>query len=364
MRIINRYVLKELAGPFFGSLLVSTLILAAGNIIQTVDMVINKGVEITQVIKIFVYFLPYVLIFTIPISVLAAVLLGFGRLSGDNEITALRTNGVGLFRMIFPAVICGFIISLLNVPLNDKILPQAEYAARKLIKQIGIKHPSALLEPGVFIKGFKNYIVFIHQAKGNTLKDIRIYEPNEKGPTRTIIADRGEIISVPDENSVKLRLEDGSADEIDPNKPDEFYKITFEEYQLTLNLDKTVDINKIEKKAREKSIKELLSDLVELKGAKGGEIPIMIEINKKIALAFSNLVFVLVGIPLAITAHRREKFIGFGMAMGLFLLYWGIMLGGIACAIRDIIPPWVGVWSADILLFIVALVMLVRISAK
>ena len=119
MRIIYRYLLKELGGPFLASLFVSTIILAAGNIIQTADMVMNKGVELFQVVKIFLFFLPYVLTFTIPISVLSAVLLGFGRLSGDNEVTALRTSGVSIYKVILPVVVCGFIISLMNVPLNE-----------------------------------------------------------------------------------------------------------------------------------------------------------------------------------------------------------------------------------------------------
>ena len=324
MRIINRYLLKELAGPFF----------------------------------------PYVLIFTIPISVLSAVLLGFGRLSSDNEVTALRTSGISLCKMIFPVIICGFIVSLISVPLNDKILPQSEFAARKLIKTIAIKHPTALLEPGVFVKGFKNYVVFIHGVKGNTLQDIRIYQPREDGPTRTIVAKRGEVIPLPDEDRIKLRLEDGMADEVIADKPDEFYKLSFQEYHMTLDLDETVDVNSIGKKAREKSIKELLADIDEMKGIEGGDIPLRIEMHKKIALAFSNLVFVLMGIPLAITTHRREKFIGFALAMGLFLLYWGFMLGGIAFAIRGVIPPWMGVWSANIVLFVVGIVMLRKIAVK
>ena len=76
----------------------------------------------------------------------------------------------------------------------------------------------------------------------------------------------------------------------------------------------------------------------------------------------SNFVFVLVGIPLAITTHRREKFIGFGLAIMLFLIYWGIMLGGIACSIRGIVPAWAGVWSADILLFCLGVFLFHRIA--
>jgi len=350
MKIITKYMLKELGGPFLGSLFVSTIILAAGNIIQVMDMIMNKGVEPVQVIKIFLLFLPYVLIFTIPISVLSAVLLGFGRLSGDNEVTAFRTSGVSIYKVVVPAVICGFIISLLSVPLNDRILPEAEFAARKLLKKVGIKHPTAMLEPGVFVKGFKNYIIFVHGLKDNMLEDIRIYQPQEGKPTRTIVAKTGEVISMPSENSVKLRLRDGIADEIASDKPDEFYKISFKDYYLTLNVEEEVDTSEIEKKPREKNIKELLRDINDFQKHAIDVIPLRIELHKKVALAFSSFVFVVMGIPLAITTHRREKFIGFGLAMGLFLVYWSIMLVGIAFVIRNVIPPWVGVWSANVLL--------------
>ncbi|MGB2601830.1 MAG: LptF/LptG family permease [Candidatus Omnitrophota bacterium] len=364
MRITTRYLLKELGGPFFAALFVTTIILAAGNIIQTADMVVNKGVEITQVIKLFLLFLPYVLIFTIPISVLAAVLLGFGRLSSDNEVTTLRTSGISIYKVIMPIIVCGFIISLINIPLNDKILPQSEFEARKLAKRLGIKHPTALLEPGIFVKGFKDYIIFVHNVKGNKLEGIRIYQPRENKATRVIVAETGEVISLPDEDAVKLKLENGTADEIVPDKPDEFYKLTFKEYFMTLNLHQAVDTRHIQKKAREKSIKELLAEIDTLKKDDINVIPLRVEFHKKLALAFSSLVFVLIGIPLAITTHRREKFVGFGLAIGLFLVYWGIMLSGVAFAIRAVIPPWVGVWSANILLTCIAVVMLGRISGK
>lgn len=362
MRIITRYTLKELGGPFLASLLISTVILAAGNIIQTADMVMNKGVEFLQVAKIFIFFLPYVLIFTIPISVLSAVLLGIGRLSSDNEVTALRTSGVNIYKVVLPVMICGLLISLLSVPLNDKILPESEFAARKLLKKIGIKHPTALLEAGVFVKGFKDYIIFVHNVKGNSLEDVRIYQPRDGKPTRTIVAERGEVIPIPEANSVKLKLMDGMADEISPERPDEFYKLSFKDYYMTLNLENAVDTANIQKKAREKSIKEILSDVKILGRNAPDVVPLQIELHKKVALAFSNLAFVFIAVPLAITTHRREKFIGFGLAIAVFLVYWSVMLGGIAFSIRGIIPPWFGVWSANILLFVMGSWLFYRIT--
>ncbi|MBU0683254.1 MAG: LptF/LptG family permease, partial [Candidatus Omnitrophica bacterium] len=172
------------------------------------------------------------------------------------------------------------------------------------------------------------------------------------------------VITAEGDNSVKLRLREGSADEIATDKPDEFYKLSFTDYYLTLNLENSVDIQNIQKKAREKSIKELLTDINILKKDDIDAVPLRIELHKKIALAFSNLVFVLAAIPLAITTHRREKFVGFGLAIVLFLIYWGIMLGGIAFAIRGIIWPWIGVWSSDILLFAMGIFMFYRIAKK
>lgn len=357
MRIITKYMLKELGGPFAGSLLVLTVIVAAGNIIQTVDMVMNKGVDIMAVLRIFLLFLPYVLIFTIPISVLSGVLLGFGRLSGDNELTAVRTSGINLKKIIFPVMVCGLIISLANVPLNDRILPESEFAARKLMRSLGVKNPTALLEPGVFIKGFQDYIIFIHSIEGDTLRNVRIYQPREGEPTRTIVAESGKIVSFPESNSVMLNLRNGTADEISTENPDEFYKLTFKDYQMTLNLEEMEDPSSIQKKAREKSVREIRDELLTIDKGSSRALSLRIELHKKFALAFSNLIFVFVGIPLAITTHRREKFIGFGMAIVIFLLYWGMIMTGIAFAVKGAVPAWLGVWSANIILSLLGAVL-------
>ncbi|MFH1594252.1 MAG: LptF/LptG family permease [Candidatus Omnitrophota bacterium] len=364
MRIIRNYVLKELVGPFFLSLLVSTMILATGNIVQIADLIINKGVSPVYVMKLFLCLMPWLLTFTIPISVLSSMLLAFGRLSSDNEIIALKSSGVSLYRIALPVLIAGFILSLSCVPLNDKVLPQSGFAARKLIKEIGIRNPIAMIEPGVFIKGFENYIIFVYNIKGNILKNIRIYQPQEGRPTRTIVAEEGEIISMPEQNAIKLKLKNGSADESLPQDPSNFYKLVFSTYYMTLNFKDALDIEKLGKKPREMSISELKQEITKLERDNVETIPLHIELHNKLALAFSNFVFVLIGIPIAVKMHRREKSINFGLTMVLFLVYWGIMLGGIACAIRKIVPPWTGVWMANIILFMVGMFLFLRMSKK
>ncbi|MBL7155703.1 MAG: LptF/LptG family permease [Candidatus Omnitrophica bacterium] len=364
MHIIRNYLLKEFVGPFLLALLVSTMILTAGNIVQVADMIINKGVSAFYILKLLLFLMPWLLTFTIPISALSATLLAFGRLAGDNEIIALKSSGVSLYRIASPVLVFGFILSLICIPLNDKLLPESGFVARKLIKEIGIRNPLALLEPGVFIKGFEDYIIFIYNINGNKLKNIRIYQPEEGRPTRTIVAEEGEVISMPEKNAIKLKLKNGSADEALPQNPNSFYKMVFKTYYMTLNFKDAMDYNKIEKKPREMTIRELRREIKKLEKDKVETIPLYIEMHNKIALAFSNIVFILIGIPIAIKTHRREKSINFGLAMFLFLAYWGIMLGGVACAIRKFVPPWTGVWMANIILSLVGVYLFLKMAKK
>ena len=364
MHIIRNYLLREFVGPFFLSLFVSTMILATGHIIQVADLIINKGVSVFYVLQLFFLLMPWLLTFTIPISVLSATLLAFGRLASDNEIIALRASGVSLYRIAAPLLTVSLIISLFCIPLNDKILPESGYNARKLIKEIAIRNPLALLEPGIFVKGFEDYIIFVYNINKNKLKNIRIYQPQEGRPTRTIVAEEGEVIAIPEKNMIKLKLKNGSADESLPQDPEKFYKLVFETYYMTLNLKDALKHKNIEKKAREMSIVELRREIKKLEKDKINATPLYIEVHNKLALAFSNFVFVLIGIPIAVRTHRREKSINFGFTMVLFLIYWGIMLGGIACAIRNIMPPWVGIWMGNAILFVVGIILFVRIARK
>ena len=364
MHIIRHYTLKEFVGPFFLSLLVSTMIMTTGHIVQVADLIINKGVNGLYVMQLFLLLMPWLLTFTIPISVLSATLLAFGRLSSDNEVIAMKANGIGLVKIASPIVVTGLIVSLFCVPLNDRILPESGYRARKLIKEIGIKNPLALLEPGVFIKGFKNYIIFIYNIDKNILKNIRIYQPRPGKPTRTIVAEQGEVVADYKNSILKLKLTKGSADESLPQDPDNFYKLVFDTYYMKLDLNEAIDYERIEKKPREMTMRELRREIKKLDKDNVNTVPLYIELHNKLALAFSSIVFVLIGIPIALGTHRREKSINFGLTMVLFLVYWGIMLGGVACVIRELMPPWLGIWMANILLFVVGVFLFVKAWKK
>lgn len=359
MKILRKYVLKELIGPFFFSFVVFTFVMLLGNIIKLADLVINKGVDFLSVCKLFFYMLPWLFTFTIPMAVLTGTLLSFGRLAADNEITAMRASGISLYKLILPLLIVGLVISLISVELNDWILPRLRFASRRLIVQIGVKNPTAYLEAGTFIKAFKNYIIFIYGIDKNKLTNIRIYQPQEGRPTRAIIAAKGEFDYIPEKDAIRLKLMNGTSDEPNPRDPNNFYKLNFKTYYTTLDLKEGRDMN-IEKKKSDMSIAELKDEIKKLAAEGVNPAPLIIEINKKISYSFSSLIFILIGIPLALMARRGERAIGFGLSLCVIVLYYILLLGGEALSIKGALNPALGVWLPNIILGSIGLILIFR----
>ena len=125
-------------------------------------------------------------------------------------------------------------------------ITNSHFASRKILKEIGIRSPAAYIEAGTFVKDFEGYIIFVHEVKGNILKNIRIYQPQENRSTRTITARQGEFISAPERDVIKLKLIDGTSEEPDINNPSHFYKLNFKTYYMTLNAQDKPKLQKLE----------------------------------------------------------------------------------------------------------------------
>ncbi|MFA6079490.1 MAG: LptF/LptG family permease, partial [Candidatus Omnitrophota bacterium] len=216
----------------------------------------------------------------------------------------------------------------------------------------GIKSPTAYLEEGTFIRGFENYVIFIYEIKGNRLKNIRIYQPQAGKPTRTIIAEYGEINTWPEKNMVELRLFNGTSEEPSPTDPENFYKLNFKTYYMTLDLSTIFKKEKINKKTREMTVNELNVEIENARKQKIDTTPLYVEIYKKVNMAIASFVLILMGIPLGIKSHRSEKSIGFGISLLLFAVYWGIFLGGIALSLKGAVSPILGVSLPNIVFFV------------
>lgn len=363
MRILRDHLLKEFFLSFSACIGVLLFIFLLGRgFLQMADLVLNKDVDALLVVKLLALTLPFILTFVIPMAVLVACLLTFGKLSFDNEIMAMRASGISLWRIAAPLFVLGITLCLSCYVLSDRIASESHFAYRRLLVRIGLESPAAALEEGTFIKKFRNFVIFIYQIDRNKLRGIRIYQPQEGKPTRTIVAQKGEIVTDPEHNVLLLKLIHGTTDEPDPKDPSKLYKLNFRTYDLPLNAD-TAGAETLGKKPKEMTVRELKDEIRRL-GASGIQLtyPLSAEIHNKIALALASLVFLLVGMPLGITTRRADKSISYGIALILMTTYWLLLIGGKAVAQKGLVDPMIALQFSNFILAAFGVYLLSRLA--
>ena len=364
MKILRDHMLNEFIKPFsicvFGFL---CLFLLGRGLVQMADFIFNKSVDAVLVIKLLLYSLPFMLIFIVPMSVLIATLMVFRKLSTDNEIIAVRASGVSIGKLTAPLFMFVLIICLSMLLLSDKIASASHYNYRLLLTQIGLENPAVALEEGTFIKKFKNFVIFIYEIDKNKLKGIRIYQPQEGRPARTIVAQKGELISIPERGIIKLKLIHGTSDEPDPKDPTKLYKLNFKTYDLPLNISEIKNAGELGKKPKDMTIRELTDEINRL-GTDGikATYSLSAEIHNKIAMAFSPLVFLLIGIPLGVTTRRGDKSMSFGIGLAVITLYWVLLIAGKALAQKGYVPPLLSMQFSNVVLALLGLFLFRRMA--
>jgi lipopolysaccharide export system permease protein len=351
MKILRNYLLSEILNTFMVVLFVMTMVLVCGDVLtKMADLVINWGVDYRLLLKLFLYTTPFLFNFTMPMAFLIAVLLAFGKMSADNELTAMKASGVSLWKVIRPVLITALLLSLAALLMNDRIATTSHFRVRQISSEIGLKTPASILQEGVFIKEFKDLVIFIHRIRSIKLEGIRIYQSQPDGPTRTIIAKEGMLITNPEANEVTLKLFDGTTDEPDSNNPLKFYKLNFDTYSIPIDMSDRQFSRPKSKKPKEMTMRELNFEYQRLlRDHDFVANELTSEIHHKIAISMSIFILTLMGIPLAISARSTEKSKGLAIAIVLSTVYWTFLMGFRAMAKTGTIPPFICLHIPNIL---------------
>lgn len=362
-RILNRYILRELIPPFVVSLLVLTFTMVSGNLLKLSDLIVNKGVSLGIVLRLFTFFLPYLIGYTLPMAFLAAVIITFGRLSQDHEIIAMRSCGINIFKIIAPVLFLALLLSGFSIFINNPLVAQAHFKMRILLLNLGYQSPETLLEPGKFINTFDGYTFYIKDIKGNRLSQVIIYEHMDDNTVRTVTAKQGTVEISPDQTNLILRLEDGTADEPDPNNPQKFYKMKFKTFPITLNTNKDEQMMKYKyKRSKEMTLSEIKQEIRVLDQESLSTIRLKAEYHRKISFSFACFVFALIGAPLAIFAQRGERSASLAYTLVLALAYYILFTLGKSLAETEYLPPIVAMWLPNLIIGSLGLGLLYKVQ--
>jgi LPS export ABC transporter permease LptF len=328
-----------------------------GNLVKISDMVIRKGVSLIDALKIFIFFMPYLLGFTIPLSLLLGTLLSIGRLISDNEIVAINVAGISLWRILKIFLILGVIFSLFLFILHDKFLPNFHYRYRSEMKNLYSANIAQALEPGMFLENFKNFILYVGDVKANKLKNIFIYQINQDRLTQVTFAKRGEFII--DQNKLKMKLEEGFRDQTNPKNQKELYRLNFEVFFMDLPIEERKNIT-LDKKPSDMSLKELKEKINYFRRLGISPKEFTQELHKRINFSFSPLTFIILGFGIASLVRHRERSINFGVACLCAGCYYLLLILGEVLVDTSTLPPSLGMWLPNILILSLGLYLLFR----
>ncbi len=368
MTRLDRYFLAELTPPFFGGLVVMTLILLLDRLFDLMEMIFRKGLSVGTVVEVFGLSLPFMLALTVPMAVLISVLVTFGRLSADFEILALKSLGVSTLRILRAPLAAAVGVFVAMAVFNNTVLPEANHRLKNLLIDIAQKKPTVSLEERVFNRlGDRLLYIGRKDDRTNKVYEVLLEEKTPEG-VRTILADSGRLGGKKDEYLV-LDLYHGEVHEAvepqeHPGTP--VYRIVrFQEQRVVIPINsRLVHRDRSFRTDREMSTRQLFQEIqrtresiqhlprkdpIALKFKRRRISQLWVEIHKKYSIPFAAIVFVLLGAPLAIRMRRGGYGTAFGIAFLIFTVYYIFLIGGEELADRAIVPPG-SVWFPNLLL--------------
>ena len=235
MNTLNKYLVKESLIPFLLSLGVITTVLFLQFLIRAIDRFLGKGLDVWIILEYLYLNLAWIIALSVPMSLLISTVMTYGRMSQDNEITALKAAGVSVFSIIKPAVFFGGFVGLILCLFNNFVLPDMNYHARLLARDIYQKSPELTIEPGYFINTIPQYSMIVREMEGNDFKDVKIFSKYSGTEQVTIYADKGKLTSKDD--IIILDLENGEIHEIDLEDYNHYRRIKFVTHQITIPID-------------------------------------------------------------------------------------------------------------------------------
>lgn len=235
MSTLNKYLIKQSFIPFVLSVGVITTVLFLQFLIRAIDRFLGKGLDMFTILEYLYLNLAWIIALSVPMSLLISSVMTYGRMSQENEITALKSAGVNLFSIIKPALWFGSIIGFLLCLFNNFILPDMNYNARLLARDIYQKKPELTIEPGYFVDMIPQYTMIVKELDGKEFKDVKIFSKNTSSEQTTIYAKSGSLESKG--GIITVNLQDGEIHEIDLENYDHYRKIKFGTHQIIISID-------------------------------------------------------------------------------------------------------------------------------
>jgi len=356
---LTRYLLAEILPPFFLGLLTFTFILLIARILKLVELIVTRGIPLTQVGRLFALILPTFLELTLPMAFLLAILLALGRLSGDQELLALKSSGVSPMQILLPLTFVAASVAATTLLLTNWVRPAAQVALKNELYDIARTRVGTALREKVFNDDFPNILIYVEEIipPGNVAQGILIIDKRDTARDNIILGKVGLINTEERSHTLSLRLFDGSIYERDRTRSD-FSQTNFNIYDFKLDLDEFIGPAKIKDAGvKEMSLSRLLKTIDKKQAAGIIARPELMEFHQRIAFSFAPLVFCLLGVSLSLLPRtsRANRSWGVALCTVWLVIYYALLSFGKALGENGTFHPFIAVWFPNIVVGVISL---------
>mgnify|MGYP001497789329 CR=1 FL=1 len=341
---LDRYIFREITVPFILGMTAFTGALLMGRFLKIADLVVAKGVPLGEICLLIAYLFPSFALVTIPMALLLAILLAFGRLSSDSEIIAMKASGVGLGRLMLPVLAFAVITTIATLAISLYAVPSGNSAFKEILTKAVANSADLDIRERIFVDTIPGLVIYVNSYDKATrnMKGIMIQDDRKPEAPLTIFAGKGVISIDPQARLASIRLEEGSIHNIHQAS---YRLVNFREYDLNLRLDHAM--RSINRNELDMNLKELAA------GIRGGaKDPRMkkemeLEYHRRFATPFACLVFALAGVPLGIQNRRSGKGGGFAVSIGLLIIYYIVLSASKTLGEKGVIHAAVAMWAPN-----------------
>lgn len=359
-RIISLYIVREIAGIFALSLCIFTLVLLMGRMVKLMEMVVANGVPLFEVIRLITLLLPSFLMLTIPMAFLLAVLLAFGRLSADNEITVLKASGTSLADLIPPVMICAVAAAAVTLFISLFAVPWGSMGFKQLSVDLARKYAASAIRERIFRDDIPGIVMYVDDFDESTsrMKSVMIQDGRDPNRPLTVFASEGVAKSDEARGALRIMLKNGSIHT--QGKEGEYREIGFGEYMLIIDAGRMAPIIRTE---LDMGVMELYrmgnatSALPQVKNK------LFTEFHSRFVFPSAAIVFGLLAVPLGLHNRRSGKTSGYAVAIFVLLSYYVILSFCRTFAEKGAIPPLLALWFPNFLYLALA-VLLLRLAIR
>ncbi len=346
LRIVDRYVIREVIAPFAIVLVVFTFMLLMQPIMDVADQLISKGVSWGIVLRVLPTLLPQALALTIPMALLVALLIALGRLSEDREWVALQACGVSVYRLIRPVAVLALLGWVATSYTMLYALPDANQAYNEIIYPVLWSRADSQIKPRTFFQEFPGKVLYVRDvARDGLWTDVFLYD---SGANAIYVARHGRMLVDRARRTAQIALEDSTSHK----GPADKYEMNRVPGTLVLTLDPETIFpqSKIGKGYNQKTVAELNADIANLRAHHIPAVEEPMAIQQKFSIPVACLVFAAIGLGLGVSSRKDGKMASFVLGIGVICVYYVIMYGGRAGAKALVIPAWSAMWIPNVIL--------------